>query len=162
MAIGAFDQAAKERLSALVDGELDAADPAGTCAVWAHHAEARRDWHAWNLIGDVLRSEDLASDPRRDRLLCAAVRARLEREPVVLAPVRDPAPPRARWSMGVAMAAGFVLVAGTFAFVRIIDTPRRSRSRKPTGSRARPCSPPLSRPRRRRASSPSWSLPTAD
>src|SRR5436305_14542164 len=76
MAIGAFDQSAKEQLSALADGELNAADPAGACAIWARHPEARRDWHAWHLIGDVLRSEDLASDPRRDRLLYSAVHAR--------------------------------------------------------------------------------------
>lgn len=123
MAIGAFDQSAKERLSALVDGERDAADPAATCAMWAHHAEARREWHAWHLIGDVLRSEDLASDPRRDRLLCAAIRARLKREPVVLAPTRDVAAPRrARWSVGAAIAAGFVLVAGTVSIVRMTDS----------------------------------------
>jgi sigma-E factor negative regulatory protein RseA len=122
MAIGAFDQSAKERLSALADGELDFADPAAACAIWAHHPDARRDWHAWHLIGDVLRSEDLASDPRRDRRLCAAVRARLGREPVVLAPVRE-APPRRAWSMGAAIAAGFVLAAGTFALVRTTDIP---------------------------------------
>jgi sigma-E factor negative regulatory protein RseA len=122
MAIGAFDQSAKERLSALADGELDSADPAAACAIWAHHPDARRDWHAWHLIGDVLRSEDLATDPRRDRRLCAAVRARLGREPVVLSPVRE-APPRRAWSMGAAIAAGFVLAAGTFALVRTTDIP---------------------------------------
>jgi sigma-E factor negative regulatory protein RseA len=121
MAIGAFDRSARERLSALVDGELDPTDPAAACAIWARHPDARRDWHAWHLIGDVLRSEDLASDPRRDRLQCAAVRARLEREPVVLAPRQEAAPRRARWSMGAAVAAGFVLVAGTFALVRTTD-----------------------------------------
>jgi sigma-E factor negative regulatory protein RseA len=118
MTIGPFDQSAKERLSALADGELDAADPASACAIWAAHPDARRDWHAWHLIGDVLRSDDLASDPRRDRVLCAAVRARLEREAVVLAPTPLRAPSRARWAMAASVGAGFVLVAGTFALLR--------------------------------------------
>ena len=39
-------------------------------------AALRADWHAWHLIGDVLRSEDLASDPRHDRDFCAAVARR--------------------------------------------------------------------------------------
>jgi len=90
---------------------------------------ARRDWHAWHLIGDVLRSEDLASDPHGDLRFCAAVRARLAAEPVVLAPVArhaasaTPSRGRSGWLFASAAAAGFVLVAGTFAVVRTIETP---------------------------------------
>ena len=75
-----------ERLSALADGELDPAPPATSCAAWARDAELRADWHAWHLIGDVLRSEDLASEPRaRSRFLRRVARA-TRAEPVVLAP----------------------------------------------------------------------------
>ncbi|HEX4234929.1 MAG TPA: sigma-E factor negative regulatory protein [Caldimonas sp.] len=123
MAMESFDDAARERLSALADGELDGAEPVVVCAAWAGSAEARQDWHAWHLIGDVLRSEDLASDPRRDRQLCAAVRARLEKEPVVLAPATVGARPRARWAFGGAVAAGLVLVAGTYSLLRPDATP---------------------------------------
>jgi sigma-E factor negative regulatory protein RseA len=114
MAIGRFDDSAKERLSALADGEVDGADPAALCAGWAGDEAVRRDWHAWHLIGDVLRSEDLASDPRRDRQLCAAIRARLRQEPVVLAPAPVAAGHRGRWAVGGAIAAGLVLAVGTF------------------------------------------------
>ena len=86
MAIDGFDDSAKARLSALVDGELDPAASAASCAAWSRDAELRVEWHAWHLIGDVLRSEDLASDPGRDRRFCAAVGARLRNEAVVLAP----------------------------------------------------------------------------
>jgi sigma-E factor negative regulatory protein RseA len=114
MAIGPFDESAKERLSALADGEIDGVGPASLCAGWTADEGVRRDWHTWHLIGDVLRSEDLASDPRRDRRLCAAIRARLKDEPIVLAPSREPAARRGRWAVGGAIAAGLVLVVGTF------------------------------------------------
>ena len=117
MAIGPFDGSAKERLSALADGEIDGVEPASLCAGWAADEVARRDWHAWHLIGDVLRSEDLASDPRRDRQLCAAIRARLHDEPVVLAPSRELVRRRGRWAVGGAIAAGLALVVGTFTLI---------------------------------------------
>ncbi len=123
MAIGPFDEAARERLSALADGEVDGIEPAAACARWAADGAARRDWHAWHLIGDVLRSEDLASDPARDRQLCAAIRARLQDEPVVLAPMRDAARVRGRWAVGGAVAAGLALVVGTFTLLHPSDQP---------------------------------------
>ena len=137
MEIGGFDDPAKERLSALVDGELDPAESAASCAAWSSDGGLRADWHAWHLIGDVLRSEDLASDPQRDRRLQVAVRARLRSEPVVLALV--PALPASegrrfaraarpsRWTAGAAVAAGFVLVAGTFALIRPGESPAPAR-----------------------------------
>jgi sigma-E factor negative regulatory protein RseA len=118
MAIGPFDESAKERLSALADGEVDGAGPAALCAGWAADEGVRRDWHAWHLIGDVLRSEDLASDPRRDRQLCAAIRSRLRQEPVVLAPAPLAGGHRSRWAFGGAIAAGLVLAVGTFTVLR--------------------------------------------
>ena len=42
-------------LSALADGQADAAEPA--CGLWRDDAAARQTWHAYHLIGDVLRSE---------------------------------------------------------------------------------------------------------
>ena len=118
MAIGPFDESAKQRLSALADGELEGVESAALCAAWASNPAAQRDWHAWHLIGDVLRSEDLASDPRRDRDLCAAIRARLQHEPVVLAPSREAPGHRGRWTVGAAIAAGCVLVVGAFTVLR--------------------------------------------
>ena len=131
MAIDGFDDSAKERLSALADGELDPAGSAASCAAWSQDAALRVEWHAWHLIGDVLRSEDLAADPRHDRNFCAALRSRLQSEPVVLAP--GPAAPATapvdrrtragRWTTAGAVAAGFVLVVGTFAVLRPGEAP---------------------------------------
>jgi len=128
MRIGADDDRKREQLSALADGELDAESSATLCGAWAADGALRADWHAWHLIGDVLRSDDLASAPAADRRFCAGVRARLDQEPVVLAPEPARAPARGRrlgsdsrtgrWQAGAAVAAGVVLVAGTFALLR--------------------------------------------
>lgn len=127
MSTGRFDDAAsRERLSALVDGELERGDVDVACGAWRADAEVRRTWHAWHAIGDVLRSEDAACDATADLRFCAAVSTRLATEPVVLAPARwsvaqaaaSFARPRSRWAVGSAVAAGLVLVAGTFALVR--------------------------------------------
>lgn len=77
---------ALERLSALVDGELDGEAATQACVHWRESAASRAAWHAYQLIGDVLRSDDLASDPVRDARFLAALRSRLADEPVVLAP----------------------------------------------------------------------------
>lgn len=110
-----------EGLSALADGELDPARCGAILDAWRGDTALRRSWHAYHLIGDVLRSEDLASSAGRDGRLLAAVRARLANEPVVLAPtpsvVRGASPARAapsKWLWSSAIAAGFVLVAGAF------------------------------------------------
>jgi len=132
MAIDDFRDSASERLSALADGELDAAGSAASCAAWRSDARLRADWHAWHLIGDVLRSEDLASVADHDRAFCARLRSRLQAEPVVLAPSPAVAestlgvirPGRSGWWRAAgAVAAGVVLVVGTFAVVRPGESP---------------------------------------
>lgn len=133
MSIDGFDDSAKECLSALADGELDPAGSTASCAAWSRDAQLRADWHAWHLIGDVLRSEDLASDPGVDRDFCAKLRFRLQAEPVVLAPTPAPAGPPSwrgqprvqpgRWTAAGAVAAALVLVVGTFAVVRPGESP---------------------------------------
>jgi sigma-E factor negative regulatory protein RseA len=115
-----------QQLSALADGELDAAGAALACAHWRGDAEARSAWHAYQLIGDVLRSEELASDTARDARFVRALAQRLATEPVVLAPqaaessAERPAPRRSRWSWmaPAAVAAGFMAVASMLVVTR--------------------------------------------
>lgn len=107
----------RQRVSDLVDGRLDGDDLSGACGAWSSDAEARRAWHAYHLIGDVLRSEDLATDASRDSAFLAALRSRLADEPVVLAPApaqQDRAVRRRRqaWLFPLAAVAGFAAVAG--------------------------------------------------
>lgn len=107
-------------LSALADGDASAAQQA--CAAWRDDAESRQTWHTYHLIGDVMRSEELASRPARDAAFLAGIRARLAHEPVVLAPT-EPVAARARrrpvWLMPAAAAAGFVVVAGVLVVARV-------------------------------------------
>ncbi len=113
----AHDDAPAAWLSALADGRADALDPA--CAHWRDDAHARRDWHAYHLIGDVMRSEDLACNAAGDAAFLAAVCARLAAEPVVLAPAAAPQRRRQPWLVPVAAAAGFALVAGVLVVTRL-------------------------------------------
>jgi sigma-E factor negative regulatory protein RseA len=127
----ANNSASAERLSALTDGELDAQGAATACADWRDDESARERWHSYQLIGDVLRCEDLASTAAIDSAFLLALRARLANEPVVLAPQALPAPalepmsfpaglaaaPNSKrtwgWLAPTAVAAGFLAVAGS-------------------------------------------------
>jgi sigma-E factor negative regulatory protein RseA len=131
------DDASRQGLSALLDGQALAGDAQAVqraCALWRESRQARQDWHAWHLIGDVMRSEELARPPARDAAFLARLRERLADEPVVLAPLPVPPPvsppgvPGARtaaqgarpaWSLPGAVAAGFVLVAGVLVVARM-------------------------------------------
>jgi sigma-E factor negative regulatory protein RseA len=123
-----------EQLSALADGELGETAAAQVCASWRGDANTRASWHTFHLIGDVLRSEDLAADPARDAGFLAALRVRLDAEPVVLAPrpleyalpLAQAVPQRANgarglrrsWMAASVAAAGFVAVAGVVVLTR--------------------------------------------
>jgi len=106
-------------LSALADGDAAAAQPA--CSLWRDDAAARQTWHTYHLIGDVMRSDELARAPQRDAAFLAGLRARLAAEPVVLAPVAPlrKVRPRQAWLMPAAAAAGFVVVAGVLVLTRL-------------------------------------------
>ena len=106
-------------LSALADGQADALP--GACKAWREDAQARRTWHAYDLIGDVLRSEELAHAPDHDQQFLAGLRKRLAAEPALLAPAPPVAatPRRQPWMMPAAVAAGFVLVAGVLVVTRM-------------------------------------------
>ncbi|MDH4287935.1 MAG: sigma-E factor negative regulatory protein [Aquincola sp.] len=103
----------RAQLSALMDGDGEAADEA--CRAWRNDASARADWHAYHVIGDVLRSEDAAGGVGRDARFLARFRERLADEPVLLAPARERRP----WITTAAVAAGFVAVAGVLVVTRM-------------------------------------------
>ncbi len=82
-----------ERLSAFVDGEF-AAEFATEADTQAHlnaifsgfDDEDRKAWSAYHLIGDALRSDDLAMSPAASQSFMAGFAARFDAEPHVLAP----------------------------------------------------------------------------
>lgn len=109
---------ARRWLSAAIDGDREAMGKA--CHAWRDDAQTRADWHAFHLIGDVMRSSELATPVARDAAFLDGLRTRLAAEPVVLAPER-PAQPRGRqgWLLPAAVAAGFVVVAGVLVVSRV-------------------------------------------
>lgn len=114
----------RQAMSALVDGALGDDETSRLCRDWRDDAELRVTWHAYHLIGDVLRSDDLAHAGAHDEAFLQAVRRRLADEPVVMAPAATvaavPAPVRRRgWLAPVAVAAGFVAVAGVLVVTQL-------------------------------------------
>lgn len=109
----ARNDAEHERLSALVDGECDAQEVARFTRQWGGDALLQQRWQTYHLIGDALRSDELARHHSGDAFM-QGLRARLAQEPVVLAPTALRTPTRkARWLRPISAAAGVVAVAGT-------------------------------------------------
>lgn len=125
------------RLSGLMDGVADRADAEAGVSLWRDDPQTRTQWHAWHLIGDVMRSEELASAPARDEAFLARLRERLAGEPVPLSPaplagaagvhqagaMHDPARRRGLWLGSAAVAAGFMAVAGALVVSRSAEDP---------------------------------------
>ena len=135
-----------ERLSMLMDGEADEACLRAGCAAWREDAAGRAAWHAYHLIGDVLRSEELAGSACRDAAFLASLRLRLAREPALLAPSAVEAPavaaPRAsRWRASAAVAAGFVVVGGAVLVLRAPPTELPPATFAQAAAPARPLAP---------------------
>lgn len=111
-------------LSAAADGEASALDRAARA--WPTDADTRKTWHAYHLIGDAMRSGELAQPSLRDEAFLQNLRKRLAQEPVVLAPTPAVTPAvqphtrrvASRWAMPAAVAAGFVVVAGVLVVSR--------------------------------------------
>lgn len=111
-------------LSSLADGEAAPEAQERCLALWAEHADARERWRHYQLIGDVLRSRELARDGAHDAAFLAALRARLAHEPVVLRPFRRAVSQRLRrWTAPMAAAAGVAAVAGVVVLLRTTPAP---------------------------------------
>lgn len=139
-----------EALSALMDGQADAAQLERVAKQWRQSADVRARWHAWHVIGDGLRSEDLAGHAQRDEAFLQSLRLKLAQEPVVMAPSPESAPSKARasWSQWVApaaVAASFVALAGVLLGLSVQDDPGAWSAGSMLANVSRPASaaPPL-------------------
>ena len=103
----------KERISELLDGELEAREAAGPLDALRAEGEARDAWRNYHLIGDAMRDTRLLSPG-----FAARVVARLAQEPTVMAPVRRAATPqRQRWQfLSAAASVAAVALVGWVAF----------------------------------------------
>ncbi len=98
-----------QKISELLDGELEGHEAAGAYGALQSGGEARDAWHRYHLISDAIHDTRLLSQGFAER-----VAARLAQEPTVLAPViRMPALglPRPGLPRYAAMAAGLAGVA---------------------------------------------------
>jgi sigma-E factor negative regulatory protein RseA len=78
-----------ERLSAFVDGEWSAGEQLNA-NFFELDAQGRAAWSEYHLIGDVLRSDDLALSQAASHAFTAGFAARFEAEPHLLAPAAQP------------------------------------------------------------------------
>lgn len=109
----------RSRTSAMADGEASPAEAQGWLQDWPHDEAARRDWHLYHLIGDTLRSDELASTPERDEQLLQRVRQAVQHEERAVAFARAARPRIRLWTSSAAAVAGFALVAGAVLSNRV-------------------------------------------
>jgi sigma-E factor negative regulatory protein RseA len=113
------EESSRQALSALMDGEASRPEAAAACSAWRQDDGSRECWHTFHLIGDVLRSQDLAAPASHDVAFVSEFRRRLAREPVVVAPRRVKMRERVGWQAATAaVAAGFVAVTGVLYVMR--------------------------------------------
>jgi len=96
----------KDRLSMLMDGELDDRGAASALDALGRDAGALQTWRTYHLIGDAMRDCRLLSEG-----FAARVGERLADEPTVLAPRRAPAEPQPRYRFALSAAASLAAVA---------------------------------------------------
>ena len=73
-------QALREQVSALVDGQLGGAAFASVVERLGENEDARASWHLYHVIGDVLRSGEMGAG-QNDSAFVARLRVRLQAEP---------------------------------------------------------------------------------
>ena len=71
----------KEKISALIDGELDSIEVADTISQIKESEELRNEWSIYHLIGDILRQPAMSIPD-----IASSIRNELEIEPSVLTP----------------------------------------------------------------------------
>lgn len=71
----------QELISALADGQLSAEELVQALDWLECNEEAQANWHAYHLVGDVLRSGQLAALGANDSAFVARLRPRLQDEP---------------------------------------------------------------------------------
>mgnify|MGYP006171165757 CR=1 FL=1 len=101
----------KDKISQLMDGELDERTARQAIDVLSLEEEAAEAWRTYHLIGDAMRDTRLLSEG-----FAARLRARLAGEPTVLAPARHAAHPGRWYALPAAASVAAVALVGWLAF----------------------------------------------
>ena len=107
-----------DKISALMDGELDEKSAAEMIDWLGRDGDALRVWRAYHLISDAMRDGCLLSDG-----FAARVAARLSAEPALLAPARLQAEPRKWLVLSAAASVAAVTLVGWLAFAPQREAP---------------------------------------
>jgi sigma-E factor negative regulatory protein RseA len=108
----------KERISQLMDGELDERSAADTIKACAQGGEALETWRTYHLISDAMRDSRVLSAGFSARLA-----ERLQAEPTVLAPQRTRAESRTWFALSAAASFAAVALVGWLAFAPQVGGP---------------------------------------
>jgi sigma-E factor negative regulatory protein RseA len=106
-----------DRISALMDGELEDKSAAEMIDWLGRDGDALRVWRAYHLISDAMRDSRMLSEG-----FTARVAARLSAEPALLAPARPQAEPRKWLVLSAAASVAAVSLVGWLAFAPQRDT----------------------------------------
>ncbi|HEV7478400.1 MAG TPA: sigma-E factor negative regulatory protein, partial [Burkholderiales bacterium] len=101
----------KDRISQLMDGELDERSAADAIKACGQDAEALQIWRTYHLISDAMRDSRVLSAGFSMRFA-----ERLEAEPTVLAPQRKRAESRTWFAASAAASFAAVALVGWLAF----------------------------------------------
>ena len=124
-----------EHLSSLIDGELDAREAAAVIDALCRDAELQHRWSDLQLVGDALRSTEVAACHVDG--FCARVRKALADEPAVLAPSRA----RPGWRRYAVP--GFAVAASVAALAFVAIPLLRAPSPDVMAQKPRPAAAPL-------------------
>ena len=102
----------KDRVSALMDGELDDKSAAEVIAALGHDDEAVRTWRAYQLISDAMRESRRVLSPGFN----ARLAGRLAAEPTVLAPRALQTDSRRWYALSAAASVAAIGLVGWMAF----------------------------------------------
>lgn len=108
----------KEKISALMDGELEGREASRAIDALDGAGDARDTWRIYHLIGDAMRDTQPLSAG-----FAARVAERLEREPTVLAPRRLKADAPRPWYAVPAAAAASVAGVGLVGYLAFAPQP---------------------------------------
>lgn len=122
-----------DKISALMDGELDEYRARELLARLRQDEDLARGWHTFHLIGDALRGERALSHGFDQRLS-----ARLAGEPTVLAPRRSTVKRMTAYALSAAASLSAVALVGWVAFVNNPLAPQPELAKAPNSPVATP------------------------
>ena len=99
-----------EKLSALMDGELDRDQARSVIKSLGSDDVSREHWNLYHVIGEALRGDDLGRDQADDGST-ASIFAALALEPTILAPKMIKQPVERRTRIALAMAASVITIS---------------------------------------------------